>query len=238
MTTANTISAETQGLYKIFNPNQPTKVEYDGNILRVFGGGVGSFAHSQIDKVDLDLRWLHHALIVTLRNGMAIELSGFTEQDVKKLHAAVSKGLSRHRETEAKEHEARLIKQANTIEPEIRTLHADLASLLPKNRYVRKSHAAAAASRIQPITSRCTPELAAKFNLETTKLLADIVATEATVTDEPLRNHANQQFVEDQAKLARTAAVSLGYRALTQEQANAVATDEDVTLVAAGAGTG
>ena len=249
MTTANTISAETQGLYKIFNPNQPTKVEYDGNILRVFGDGAGSFAHNQIDKVDLDLRWLHHALIVTLRNGTAIELSGFTEQDVKKLHAAVSKGLSRHRETEAKqhesqlikqakEHESQLIKQANTIEPEIRTLHADLALLLPKNRYLRKSRAATAVFRIQRITSRCTPELVAKFNLETTKLLADIVAIEAIVMNESLRNHANQQFVEDQAKLARTASVSLGYRDLTQEQAEAVATDEDVTLVAAGAGTG
>ena len=52
MTTASTISAETQGLYKTFNPSQPTKVEYDGEILRVFGDGVGSFAHSQIDKVE------------------------------------------------------------------------------------------------------------------------------------------------------------------------------------------
>ena len=77
MTTVQRVSVEAQGLYKFFNPGHPTKAEYDGQTLRIFGDGVGSFANQQIDKVDLDLRWLHHALIVTLRNGTSIELSGF-----------------------------------------------------------------------------------------------------------------------------------------------------------------
>ena len=238
MTTVQRVSVEAQGLYKFFNPGHPTKAEYDGQTLRIFGDGVGSFANQQIDKVDLDLRWLHHALIVTLRNGTSIELSGFTEQDVRRLHAAVSDGLRRHRETEAKEHEAELQKQARTIASDIRALHADLTTLVPQGRFVRKSHAATAAPRLQTVTSRCTPQLVAKLNPETSKLLAHIVATEAVVTDETRRGEANQRFVESQAKLAKNAAVKLGYRALTQEQAEAVVTDEDVTLVAAGAGTG
>ena len=73
---------------------------------------------------------------------------------------------------------------------------------------------------------------------ETSKLLADIVAGEAVVTDDARRDEANRRFVESQAELAGDAAVNPGYRALTQEQTEAVATDEDVTLVAAGAGTG
>ena len=238
MTIAHPVSVEAQGLYKFFNPGQPTKVEYDGQTLRVFGTSVGSFANQQIDKVDLDLRWRHHALIMTLRSGKSIELSGFTEQDARMLHAAVSDGLRRHRETEAREREAQLQKQVHTITSDIQTLHAYLATLVPKGRFVRKSHATTAAPRIREVTSLCTPELVAKLNPETSKLLADIVATESVVTDETRRDEANRRFVETQAKLAGNAAVNLGYRALTQEQAEAVATDEDVTLVAAGAGTG
>ena len=238
MTTTQLVSVEAQGLYKFFNPGHPTKAEYDGQTLRVFGDGVGSFANQQIDYVDLDLRWRHHAMIVTLKSGNVIELSGLTEPDVRKLHAAVSDGLKRHREAEAKQHEAQLRTQARTIASDIRALHADLPTLVPENRYVRKSHAAAAAPRIQAVTARCTPELVAKLDPETSNLLADIVAAEAVVTDETRRDVANRRFVAAQAKLAGNAAVNLGYRALTQEQAEAVATDEDVTLVAAGAGTG
>ena len=62
MTIAHPVSVEAQGLYKFFNPGQPTKAKYDGQTLRVFGDGMRSFANQQIDKVDLDLRWLHHAL--------------------------------------------------------------------------------------------------------------------------------------------------------------------------------
>ena len=119
MTTAQPVSVEARGLYKLFNRGHPTRAEYDGQILRVFGDGVGSFTNQQIDKVVLDLRWLHHALIVTLRSGNTVELSIFAEQDVRKLHAAVSDRLRRQRETEAKEHEARLQKQARTFASDI-----------------------------------------------------------------------------------------------------------------------
>ena len=238
MTTAKPVSVEARGLYKLFNRGLPTRAEYDGQTLRVFGDGVGSFTNQQIDEVALDLRRLYHALIVTLRSGNTVELSGFSEQDVRKLHAAVSDGLRRQRETETKEHEAGLQKQARTIASDIRALHADLTSLVPQGQFVRKSRATTTAPRIRAITSRCTPELVAKLNPETSKLLADIVAAEAVVTDDARRDEANRRFVESQAELAGDAAVSLGYRVLTQEQAETVATDEDVTLVAAGAGTG
>lgn len=95
MTTAQPISSEAKGLYKFFNPGRPTEAEYDGQTLRIFGDGVGAFANRQIDFVDLDLRWVHHAVVVTLRDGNSIELSGFTEPDAKALHAALSDGLRR-----------------------------------------------------------------------------------------------------------------------------------------------
>ena len=238
MSTGTTICAEAQGLYKIFNPGQPSKAEYDGERLHITGGNIRSLRNDEIESVKLDLRLLHHAIVLTLKNGTNIELSGFKEHAVRELHAAVSNGLQRQRAAEAKYREALLRNQADTLEAEIKALHPQLATLLPHDQYVRKSHAMKAASRIQAVTSRCTPELVDKLSHGTASMLTDILNIEAIVTDEPSRNEANRTFVKVKAELASKAVIKLGYQDLTREQANAIATDEDVTLVAAGAGTG
>ena len=238
MSTGTTICAEAQGLYKIFNPGQPSKAEYDGERLHITGGNIRSLRNDEIESVKLDLRLLHHAIVLTLKNGTNIELSGFKEHAVRELHAAVSNGLQRQQTAEAKYREALLRNQADTLEAEIKALHPQLATLLPHDQYVRKSHAMKAASRIQVVTSRCTPELVDKLSHSAASMLTDILNIEAIVTTEPSRNKANQTFVKAKAELASKAVVKLGYQGLTREQANAIATDEDVTLVAAGAGTG
>ena len=238
MPTSKTISAEAQGLYKLFNPGQPTRAEYDGGMLRITGGNARSIKNAEIMSVKLDLRWLHHALIVTCKNGDVVEISGLKEQAVRDLHAAVSNGLRRYQEREARQRDASLRKQANDVESAIKELHLQLTKLLPRDQYVRKSQATAAASRIQAVTSRCTPELIDKLSPDARKMLADIRDQEAVVTNETRRSEVNQTFVKAQAALASKTTVQLGYSELTTEQAEAVATDEDVTLVAAGAGTG
>ena len=238
MSTGTTIYAEAQGLYKIFNPGQPSRAEYDGERLHITGGNIRSLRNDEIESVKLDLRLLHHAIVLTLKNGTNIELSGFKEHAVRELHAAVSNGLQRQQIAKAKYREALLRNQADTLETEIKALHPQLATLLPHDQYVRKSHAMKAASRIQVVTSRCTPELVDKLSHRAASMLTDILNIEAIVTNELNRNKANQTFVKAKAELASKAVVKLGYQGLTREQANAIATDEDVTLVAAGAGTG
>ena len=238
MSTGTTIYAEAQGLYKIFNPGQPSKAEYDGERLHITGGNIRSLRNDEIESVKLDLRLLHHAIVLTLKNGTNIELSGFKEHAVRELHAAVSNGLQRQQIAKAKYREALLRNQADTLETEIKALHPQLATLLPHDQYARKSHAIKAASRIQAVTSRCTPELVDKLSHRAASMLTDILNIEAIVTNELNRNKANQTFVKAKAELASKTVVKLGYEDLTREQANAIATDEDVTLVAAGAGTG
>ena len=235
---AKIVSAEAQGLYKIFNPGQPTKAQYDGTTLRITGGRVKSLTNSEISRIDLDLRLLHHAIIITLNNGTKIELSGFKEQPVRELHTAVNQGVKHYQETENRKRQASLREQARALESDIKALHPQLPTLIPKNSYLRKSQATKAANQITAITSRSTPDLAPKLSKSVTKLLEDIQAAEAVVTKEANRNQANRKYVDAQAKIAARAGIKLGYRELTQEQAEAAATDEDVTLVAAGAGTG
>ena len=238
MPSGKNVVAEAQGLYKLFNFNQPSKAEYDGKMLRITGGKVGAIRNEDIKGVKLDLRWLHHAMIVTLKNGTEIELSGFKEQAVRDLHTAVSAGVRIQQQKEAGQREASLRKQAGILEADIKTLHSKLPELLPAGQYVRKSMAVSVASRIQSVTSCCTPDLVGKLSPEARMLLSEIQDKEAFVTDEARRNEVNQKMVKDQAELLSRTAEQLGYGGLTIEQAEAIATDEDVTLVAAGAGTG
>ena len=231
MTTGRMVSAEAQGLYKLFNPGQPTRADYDGATLRITGSNDRSLRNEDIANVTLDLRWLHHAIILTLKNGSTIELSGFKEQAVKSPHAALSSGIARQRAEELKE-------QARTLETDIRTLHPMLPSLFPTGGYIRDSHCQKAAPRIQQVTARCTPQVVKELNPIVSKTLKDIRDLEALVTSETKRRETNQKVIRTQAELAKQAVEQAEHRQLTQEQAKAVATDEDVTLVAAGAGTG
>ena len=72
MSTGTTICAEAQGLYKIFNPGQPSKAEYDGERLHITGGNIRSLRNDEIESVKLDLRLLHHAIVLTLKNGTTL----------------------------------------------------------------------------------------------------------------------------------------------------------------------
>ena len=238
VSTTKIVSAEAQGLYKIFNPGQPTKAQYDGTTLHITGGSVKSLTNSEINRIDLDLRLLHHAIIITLNNRTKIELSGFKEQPVRELHNAVNQGVKHYQETEHRKRQASLRQQARALETDIKALHPQLPALIPENSYLRKSQAIKAANQISALTSRCTPDLAPQLSQSGKKLLQDIKAAETLVAEEKHRSQANHRYVDAQAKKAARAGVKFGYRELTQEQAEAVATDEDVTLVAAGAGTG
>ena len=238
MPTSKIVSAEAQGLYKLFNPGQPTRAEYDGNALRITGGNVRSIKNEDIRSVKLDLRWLHHALIMSRTKGDDVELSGFKEQAVRDLYAAVSNGVRRHQEAEARQRDASLDKQVLGLEADLKELHIDLAKLLPQDRYVRRSQATRVASQIQAVTLRCTPQVVGKLSPKSSKILSDIRDAEAVAADETRRSEVNREFIKAQAALASETAAKLGYPKLTTEQAEAIATDEDVTLVAAGAGTG
>ena len=46
---AHPVSAEAQSLYKLVNPGQPTKAEYDGRTLRITSGNVRSLTNTEID---------------------------------------------------------------------------------------------------------------------------------------------------------------------------------------------
>lgn len=231
MATGRIVSAEAQGLYKLFNPGKPTKADYDGSTLRITGGNDRSLKNEDIADVSLDLRLLHHAIILTLKDRSTVELSGFKEQAVKALHAAISRGIALQRSRELKQ-------QAKAIEPDIRALHPLLSSMLPTDGYIRDSHCQKAATQINQVTDRCTPQVVKELSHSAGKMLRDIQHTENLVTSETKREAANRTFVRIQAGLAKRAVEQAEHRQLTQEQAEAVAIDEDVTLVAAGAGTG
>ena len=121
---------------------------------------------------------------------------------------------------------------------EMASLALELESLLSGDRYIRRSQARHAESVIQQIRRGCAPESRRHLETKTHNALKAVDALEKLVSDEAEREAANDTLVDGQVPAILAATGDLLPNGLTEEQARAIASDEDVTLVLAGAGTG
>ena len=113
----------------------------------------------------------------------------------------------------------------------------DLESLLRRDQYTRHSLADRTASIIRDI-QEITPEIRRHLDGEALAKLRRVGELGALATEESKRAEANDTLVDSQVPQVLAATRDLLPNGLTEEQARAIATDEDVTLVLAGAGTG
>ena len=112
-----------------------------------------------------------------------------------------------------------------------------VAHRLSGKKYLRRSAADAIIADIKRVIDQCDLYVRLCFNDETkAKLqrLSDFVSGRL----EQARRTSNQQFVKHTVRLVAAANEDVLRVRLTEEQAMSVATDEDVTLLLAGAGTG
>ena len=130
------------------------------------------------------------------------------------------------------------VQQANEAPGEIASLTDELESLLSGDRYIRRSQARRAESVAQRIKQACAPESRHHLEEKTPDTLKAVGVLEKLVTNEAEREAVNDALVAGQVRRVLAATGDLLPNGLTEEQARAIATDEDVTLVLAGAGTG
>ena len=130
------------------------------------------------------------------------------------------------------------LQQTSVASGEIASLADELETLLPVDRYIRRSQARRAASVAPLIKQGSAPETRRHPEAKTHDTLKVADALEKLVADEAEREAANDALVDRQVRQVLAATGDLLPNALTEEQARAIATDEDVTLVLAGAGTG
>ena len=131
-----------------------------------------------------------------------------------------------------------IVQQASEAPGETASLTDELEILLHGDRYIRRSQARRAESVIQLIKRGCTPETRRHPEGKVHAVPKAVDALEKLVTDEAERATTNDALVDGQISAILAATHDLLPNGLTEEQARAIATDEDVTLVLAGAGTG
>ena len=130
-------------------------------------------------------------------------------------------------------------RRASELEPKLFELDQKIQANLYGREYLRRSSADALHAQIESLVQEGNRELVRR-HLPILAIHALVRLHEFRRRDrlETARERGNSKFVMGQTGAVRTAASGVLDHTLTEEQAHAIATDEDVTLVLAGAGTG
>ena len=128
--------------------------------------------------------------------------------------------------------------RAAAAAPELIEVDEALRRLLQRSRYVRHSEMRAVHEKLVSAVRQCGGLINRHLPASARDALGRLASLEPAESIDAVREAINRRFVSSQIPAVAAAAdAGVGAR-VTDEQAEAVATDEDVTLVLAGAGTG
>ena len=133
---------------------------------------------------------------------------------------------------------AEAIRSAKALSPRLTRLDEELLQLLVGDRYARYHDSLKLHEAVSPTLQECEGLIREHLKQEAREALGRLESLEPVESFEVARRKANSLFVSNKAPAVQAATLAALPNALTNEQAEAVATDEDVTLVLAGAGTG
>ena len=206
--------------------NGLTRVSFDGESIRLSGPDRRArveLAIDTIDSVSSGRSLLKHRLTIRTTDGVEHTVGD----------------LGRH---QAIDHSDRLRELAKQRRPVVRSRITDLASDLDRlftgDAYVRGSRADALHARLVSVVNRCGQLSQDGLDAETQDEFRRLSALRDPESFEEVREGNNRRFLDCQIPVVQQTVWNAVGSRLTEEQADAVATDEDVTLVLAGAGTG
>ena len=177
-----------------------------------------------IDRVEARPSWFWTRLTVREAGGAVHAIGGLARDDAERLVAAVREEASR---------------AADEVAGELLQLGERLAGYHGGDRYRRHSGGTELQADIATAVQRCSGALLrSHLPPDAAGALARIGPFASPGVFEQARAEANDRFVASRLPAVASAAAGALSNPPTDEQAQAIATDEDVTLVLAGAGTG
>ena len=250
------ISAGNSWLYRLFSPG-PVRVSLtDGEIYFDERHGEAQIPLGEIGSITVSPSWFWHRLTVRLSDGTERSIGGLDGEEAHLIRAAVKRETARIHEAALREaarireaaeaeaarlHEAAVAeakKRAKALNPRLARLDEDLRQLLAGERYARYQHSLKLHEAIASILEECGGLIREHLEPEARETLGQLEPLKPVERFEAARRLYNCNFVSSQVSSAQHAAREELPNPLTREQAEAVATDEDATLVLAGAGTG
>ena len=258
--------AETSWFAGFLKNQQVAEVSYldDTVFLKNHGGIViETIPVAGIQTLILTSSLFRNQLVMETKAGRAISVKWLQRRESQALHDVVQLRIAHHRQVEEKRlerqalHEAVQLRMARhrqqveeeRLERQAAALARDLMvqitvwterlkGLLPLNQYIRQSRADQANGLAKQLTGQVNERVRRHLDVEPSKALSWIEEIADLDTLMSLRDKSNRDFAVRTVPSVQNASDGLLPNRLTDEQARAIATDEDVTLVLAGAGTG
>ena len=218
---ARPVSATSAALVRLLGAG-PARVSLDSGVLR-FGDAEGTPVGG-IDSIETRRSWLWTRLTVREAGGAERAIGGLARNEAERLAEAVRADAAR---------------VAGALAPELTQLGDRLNRLHASRRYARESQSSGLQAEIASTVECGGGALTRAFlPAQAAGALARIEPVARIEAYEAAREEANARFIAATAPAVARAAQGVLSSPPTAEQAEAIATDEDATLLLAGAGTG
>ncbi len=200
----------------------PPGVALERGVLRFTGRA--AIPVDAIDRIEARPSWFWARLTVREAGGGVHAIGGLSRADAERVAAAVREETAR---------------AAGEVAGELAQLDDRLTSFHGGDRYRRYAAGVKLQADIATVVPRCSGALLrSHLSPDATAALARIRPVASPAAFERAREEANDRFVASRLPAVAGATAGVLSNPPTTEQAAAIATDEDVTLVLAGAGTG
>ena len=216
--------------------------------IRLFNDGIIAAARlpgsserielEDIARLKLERGPLRNGLKVTLNSGKTIELGGLQKAESEMIKTVAERRILDLRTLEEKQRKATASKIAKKLAPQIIKVDKETSEILSKDRYIRHSQAEIAAKAAAAILQQVDAQTRAELPKNASAAIRRIEALANPDELERIRREKNHRHAAREAARAKESSADLNTHPITDEQADAVVTDEDATLVLAGAGTG
>ena len=225
MRTHDHISVESAWLYRVFTlgPSRILLTDATNHIEGLLGGELAKMAIDDISSISIRRSWFWDKLTIHLTDGSERSVGGLDKKDASRVRDAVVAESSR---------------RAKALGPRLKRLDRQLARLFSMDHYCRYDDSCNFHNKVTSSLRECGGIVRKHLGPVAKEALARLAPLEQILEFEAARDRANSTFVSKQIPTVQASAFRIPPRPLTEEQAEAIATDEDVTLVLAGAGTG
>lgn len=191
---------------------------------RASGVAVAEFPVGSIDAIEVRRSWFWRRLTVRTAGGERYSVGGLAAQSATAVVGAASVAAS---------------ERATAISAGLLRVDEAIRGLLAGDRYARRSAADPLHAELREAVRESSGAFArAHLRPDAAEALRRLAPLEPDGAFEAARERANERYAAARVAAVQAAARSALRVPLTDEQALAIATDEDATLVLAGAGTG
>ena len=228
--------AESAWLYRLFALGL-ARVSLIGETIHIEGLLGNVLVKIPVDSIGLITvrpSWFWHRLTIRLTDGTERSIGGLDRSEAERLRDAALEEAARVQEVVV----AEAVRCAKVLSPRLKRLDEQLRQLLSGDLYARYSESCKLHEALAPSLRECEGLVLEHLDREAREALGRLAPLELEEGFEPARSKANSLFVLNNVPTVQAATLAALPNPLTNEQAEAVTTDEDVTLVLAGAGTG